>query len=337
MKVEGIIIPEGYKSNTTLIETEVHIKKIKDFFEKELAESLNLTRVSAPLFVEGESGVNDSLNGIERPVKFDILATGKDVEIVHSLAKWKRLALHRYGFKVSEGLYTDMNAIRRDEELDNLHSVYVDQWDWEKVIDKSDRTEEKLKEIVRNIYKVFKETEKYVHKNLISGEEKLPEDIFFITSQELEDMYPKYTSKEREDAICKEHKAVFIMKIGGILKSGEKHDGRSPDYDDWSLNGDILFWYPLLDRAIELSSMGIRVDEKALDYQLKVSGNDYRRKLDFHRMLLNGELPYTVGGGIGQSRICMYFLNKAHIGEVQSTVWDEKNLKVCREYDIKLL
>lgn len=337
MKVEGIIIPEGYKSNTTLIETEVHIKKIKDFFEKELAESLNLTRVSAPLFVEGESGVNDSLNGIERPVKFDILATGKDVEIVHSLAKWKRLALHRYGFKVSEGLYTDMNAIRRDEELDNLHSVYVDQWDWEKVIDKSDRTEEKLKEIVRNIYKVFKETEKYVHKNLISGEEKLPEDIFFITSQELEDMYPKYTSKEREDAICKEHKAVFIMKIGGILKSGEKHDGRSPDYDDWSLNGDILFWYPILDRAIELSSMGIRVDEKALDYQLKVSGNDYRRKLDFHRMLLNGELPYTVGGGIGQSRICMYFLNKAHIGEVQSTVWDEKNLKVCREYDIKLL
>ena len=337
MKVEGIIIPEGYKSNTTLIETEVHIKRIKDFFEKALAESLNLTRVSAPLFVEGESGVNDSLNGIERPVKFDILATGKDVEIVHSLAKWKRLALHRYGFKVSEGLYTDMNAIRRDEELDNLHSVYVDQWDWEKVIDKSDRTEEKLKEIVRNIYKVFKETEKYVHKNLVSGEEKLPEDIFFITSQELEDMYPKYTSKEREDAICKEYKAVFIMKIGGLLKSGEKHDGRSPDYDDWSLNGDILFWYPLLDRAIELSSMGIRVDEKALDYQLKVSGNDYRRKLDFHRMLLNGELPYTVGGGIGQSRICMYFLNKAHIGEVQSTVWDEKNLKVCREYDIKLL
>lgn len=337
MKVEGIIIPEGYKSNTTLIETEVHIKRIKDFFEKALAESLNLTRVSAPLFVEGESGVNDSLNGIERPVKFDILATGKDVEIVHSLAKWKRLALHRYGFKVSEGLYTDMNAIRRDEELDNLHSVYVDQWDWEKVIDKSDRTEEKLKEIVRNIYKVFKETEKYVHKNLVSGEEKLPEDIFFITSQELEDMYPKYTPKEREDAICKEHKAVFIMKIGGVLKSGEKHDGRSPDYDDWSLNGDILFWYPLLDRAIELSSMGIRVDEKALDYQLKVSGNDYRRKLDFHRMLLNGELPYTVGGGIGQSRICMYFLNKAHIGEVQATVWDEKNLKICREYDINLL
>lgn len=337
MKVEGIIIPEGYKSSTTLIETEVHIKKIKDFFEKALAESLNLTRVSAPLFVDSQSGLNDNLNGIERPVKFDILATGTDVEIVHSLAKWKRLSLHRYGFKVSEGLYTDMNAIRRDEELDNLHSIYVDQWDWEKVIDKKDRTEEKLKEVVRNIYNVFKETEKYIHKDLIVGEDKLPEDIFFITTQELEDMYPEYNPKEREDAICKEYKAVFLMKVGDVLKSGEKHDGRSPDYDDWSLNGDILFWYPLLDRAVELSSMGIRVDEKALDYQLRVSGNDDRRSLDFHRMLLNGELPYTIGGGIGQSRICMYFLNKAHIGEVQSSIWDERNLKVCRENDINLL
>ena len=234
MKVEGIIIPEGYKSSTTLIETEVHIKKIKDFFEKKLAENLNLTRVSAPLFVDAQSGVNDNLNGVERPVKFDVLATGKDVEIVHSLAKWKRLSLHRYGFKVSEGLYTDMNAIRRDEELDNLHSIYVDQWDWEKVIDKKDRTEEKLKEVVRCIYDVFKETEKYVHKDLIEGEDKLPEEIFFITTQELEDKYPEYTPKEREDAICKEHKAVFLMKVGGVLKSGEKHDGRSPDYDDWN-------------------------------------------------------------------------------------------------------
>ena len=337
MKVEGIIIPEGYKSSTTLIETEVHIKKIKDFFEKKLAENLNLTRVSAPLFVDAQSGVNDNLNGVERPVKFDVLATGKDVEIVHSLAKWKRLSLHRYGFKVSEGLYTDMNAIRRDEELDNLHSIYVDQWEWEKVIDKKDRTEEKLKEVVRCIYDVFKETEKYVHKDLIEGEDKLPEEIFFITTQELEDKYPEYTPKEREDAICKEHKAVFLMKVGGVLKSGEKHDGRSPDYDDWNLNGDILFWYPLLDRAVELSSMGIRVDEKALDYQLKVSGNDDRRSLDFHRMLLSGELPYTIGGGIGQSRICMYLLNKAHIGEVQASTWDEKNLKVCRENDINLL
>ena len=337
MKIEGIIVPKDYKSNTTLIETEINIKKIKDFFERALAENLNLTRVSAPLFVDSESGVNDNLNGIERPVKFDILATGEDVEIVHSLAKWKRLSLYRYGFNVGEGLYTDMNAIRRDEELDNLHSVYVDQWDWEKIITKEERTEEKLKEIVTSIYDVFKRTEKYVHKELIKGEDKLPEKIFFVTTQELEDMYPNYTSKEREDAICKAHKAVFIMKIGDILKSGEKHDGRSPDYDDWSLNGEILFWYPLLERAVELSSMGIRVDKKALDYQLRVSGNDYRRKYEFHKLLLNDKLPFTIGGGIGQSRICMFFLNKAHIGEVQSSVWDEKNIKICREHEIKLL
>ncbi|WP_288222260.1 aspartate--ammonia ligase [uncultured Clostridium sp.] len=337
MKIEGIIVPKDYKSNTTLIETEINIKKIKDFFERALAENLNLTRVSAPLFVDSESGVNDNLNGIERPVKFDVLATGEDVEIVHSLAKWKRLSLYRYGFNVGEGLYTDMNAIRRDEELDNLHSVYVDQWDWEKIITKEERTEEKLKEIVTSIYDVFKRTEKYVHKELIKGEDKLPEKIFFVTTQELEDMYPNYTSKEREDAICKAHKAVFIMKIGDILKSGEKHDGRSPDYDDWSLNGDILFWYPLLERAVELSSMGIRVDKKALDYQLRVSGNDYRRKYEFHKLLLNDKLPFTIGGGIGQSRICMFFLNKAHIGEVQSSVWDEKNIKICREHEIKLL
>lgn len=337
MKIEGIIVPKDYKSNTTLIETEINIKKIKDFFERALAENLNLTRVSAPLFVDSESGVNDNLNGIERPVKFDILATGEDVEIVHSLAKWKRLSLYRYGFNVGEGLYTDMNAIRRDEELDNLHSVYVDQWDWEKIITKEERTEEKLKEIVTSIYDVFKRTEKYVHKELIKGEDKLPEKIFFVTTQELEDMYPNYTSKEREDAICKAHKAVFIMKIGDILKSGEKHDGRSPDYDDWSLNGDILFWYPLLERSVELSSMGIRVDKKALDYQLRVSGNDYRRKYEFHKLLLNDKLPFTIGGGIGQSRICMFFLNKAHIGEVQSSVWDEKNIKICREHEIKLL
>jgi len=337
MKIEGIIVPKDYKSNTTLIETEVNIKKIKDFFEKTLAEKLNLTRVSAPLFVDAKSGVNDNLNGVERPVKFDILATGEEVEIVHSLAKWKRLSLYRYGFNVGEGLYTDMNAIRRDEELDNLHSIYVDQWDWEKIITKEDRNEEKLKEIVKDIYDVFKKTEKYVHSDLIKEEDKLPEDIFFITTQELEDIYPNLTPKEREDAICKEYKAVFIMKIGDSLKSGEKHDGRSPDYDDWSLNGDILFWYPLLERAVELSSMGIRVDKKALDYQLRVSGNDYRRELEFHKLLLKEELPFTVGGGIGQSRICMFFLNKAHIGEVQASTWDDKNMKICREYDIKLL
>ena len=337
MKIEGIIVPKDYKSSTTLIETEVHIKKIKDFFENTLAEALNLTRVSAPLFVDSKSGLNDNLNGVERPVKFDILATGEDVEIVHSLAKWKRLSLYRYGFNIGEGLYTDMNAIRRDEDLDNLHSVYVDQWDWEKIISKEDRTEEKLKEIVKDIYEVFKKTENYVYSELIRGENTLPEDIFFITTQELEDIYPDLTPKEREDAICKDHKAVFIMKIGDTLNSGEKHDGRSPDYDDWSLNGDILFWYPLLERAVEFSSMGIRVDKEALDYQLKVSGNDDRRNLEFHRLLLNEELPFTVGGGIGQSRICMFFLNKAHIGEVQASIWDDKNIKICREHDIKLL
>lgn len=337
METQGIIIPEGYKSNTTLIETEINIKRIKDFFERELAKELNLIRVSAPLFVDSKSGLNDNLNGIERPVKFDLLSTGEDVEIVHSLAKWKRLSLYRYGFKVGEGLYTDMNAIRRDEELDNLHSVYVDQWDWEKIINKEDRNEDKLKEVVRSIYKVFKRTEEFVHKDLIEGKNLLPEDIFFITTQELEDRYPQYSAKEREDAICKEHKAVFIMKIGDLLKSGERHDGRSPDYDDWKLNGDILFWYPLLERAVELSSMGIRVDKEALDYQLKVSGNDNRRKLDFHQMLLRDELPFTIGGGIGQSRICMFFLNKAHIGEVQATIWDEKNINLCRNNDIKLL
>lgn len=337
MKIDGIIVPEDYKSSSTLIETEIHIKKIKDFFEKALSGALSLTRVSAPLFVESSSGINDSLNGVERPVKFDILATGTDVEIVHSLAKWKRLSLYRYGFNVGEGLYTDMNAIRRDEELDNLHSVYVDQWDWEKIITKEERTEEKLKEIVSTIYEVFKKTEAFVKSEGMGKDIDLPEEIFFITTQELEDLYPELTSKEREDAICKEHKAVFLMKIGDKLKSGEKHDGRSPDYDDWNLNGDILFWYPLLDRSFELSSMGIRVDRESLDYQLRVSDNDFRREFEFHKMLLNDELPFTVGGGIGQSRICMFFLNKAHIGEVQSSVWDEKNLKVCRENAINLL
>lgn len=338
MKIDGIIIPKDYKSKISLIETEVYIKEIKDFFEKELSKALNLTRVSAPLFVDTKSGLNDNLNGIERPVKFDILASGEEVEIVQSLAKWKRLSLHRYGFKEGQGLYTDMNAIRRDEdELDNIHSIYVDQWDWEKIIKKEERNMETLKKVVKDIYEVFKNTEKFIHLNLIKEENKLPEEIFFITTQELEDMYPNLSSKEREDAICKEHKAVFIMQIGDKLKSGEMHDGRSPDYDDWSLNGDILFWYPLLDRAVELSSMGIRVDRERLEYQLKERNAEDRKKLDFHRMILNDELPFTIGGGIGQSRICMYFLNKAHIGEVQSSIWDEKNIKVCRENDINLL
>lgn len=337
MKVQGIIIPEGYKSKKSLIETEVHIKKIKDFFEKSLAENLNLTRVSAPLFVEPDTGINDNLNGVERPVSFDLLESKKELQIVHSLAKWKRYSLFRYGFKLGEGLYTDMNAIRRDEELDNLHSIYVDQWDWEKIIDKKDRTVETLKATVKKIYNAFKATEAFACYELLDEKTFLPEEISFITTQELEDRFPDKTPKEREDLIAKEKGAVFIMQIGGALKSGKKHDGRSPDYDDWTLNGDIIFYYPLLERAFEVSSMGIRVDEEALDKQLKIAGCDDRRELKFHKMLLNGELPYTIGGGIGQSRICMYFLRKAHIGEVQSSVWDDKNMKICEENGITLL
>ena len=337
MNIDGVIIPKGYKSKHSLIETEIQIKKIKDMFERTLAEKLNLIRVSAPLFVEPSTGVNDNLNGVERPVSFDLLESKKEVQIVHSLAKWKRYSLYRYGFKKDQGLYTDMNAIRRDEELDNLHSIYVDQWDWEKIIDKSERNIETLKNVVKNIYEVFKSVENFACTELINEDKFLPEDIFFITTQELEDMYPNKTPKEREDLIAKEKGAVFIMQIGGVLRSGKKHDGRSPDYDDWTLNGDIIFYYPLLERAFEVSSMGIRVDEEALDRQLTIAGCDDRRELPFHKMLLTGELPYTVGGGIGQSRICMYLLRKAHIGEVQSSVWDDKNIRICEENNITLL
>lgn len=333
-----VFIPENYKSNLSLIETEIAIKKVKDFFESKLAETLNLTRVSAPLFLENGSGLNDNLNGIERPVSFDMLAIkDSDIEIVHSLAKWKRFALNRYKFKAGFGLYTDMNAIRRDEELDNLHSIYVDQWDWEKVINKEDRNLNTLKDTVRKIFSVFKATENFVSNEYKSIEKILPEDITFITAQELEDMYPNLTSKERENAICKEHKAVFILGIGDTLKSGEKHDGRSPDYDDWTLNGDILFYDPLFDSAIELSSMGIRVDKNALEYQLQKSGCEDRRTLPFHKALLEDKLPLTMGGGIGQSRICMFFLRKAHIGEVQASIWDEYTHKKCEEAGIELL
>ena len=337
MEFEGLIIPKNYKCQETLIETEIHIKKIKDYFEKNLAEALNLTRVSAPLFVEKSTGLNDNLNGVERPVGFDIKGIDSEFEIVHSLAKWKRMSLARYNFEVGTGLYTDMNAIRRDEDLDNLHSVYVDQWDWEKIISKEERTVETLKETVKKIYGVFKKLENFAVSELIENEKFLPDEIFFITTQELEDKYPNLTPKEREDAICKEHKAVFIMKIGDLLNSGEKHDGRAPDYDDWSLNGDIIFWYPVLERAFEVSSMGIRVDEKALEEQLKKAGCEERKEFDFHKNLLEGKLPYTIGGGIGQSRMCMYFLRKAHIGEVQASVWDEKNKKFCEKYGITLL
>ena len=290
MNIDGLIIPEGYKSKYSLIETEVHIKKIKDFFEKALAENLNLTRVSAPLFVEPNTGVNDNLNGIERPVSFDLLESKKEVQIVHSLAKWKRYSLHRYGFKVGEGLYADMNAIRRDEELDNLHSIYVDQWDWEKIIEKQDRNIETLKDIVKKIYSTFKAAEEFACNELIHEDKFLPDDIFFITTQELEDRYPDKTPKEREDIIAREKGAVFIMQIGGTLKSGKKHDGRSPDYDDWNLNGDIIFYYPLLERAFEVSSMGIRVDEETLDKFINDSKN-IKTKDDMIR--LNDEIKRT--------------------------------------------
>ena len=336
--MEGLIVPEGYKSQGTLKETAKNIKELKDFFQDNLSQALNLTRVSAPLFVKSSTGLNDNLNGVERPVSFDIKTVeGENIEIVHSLAKWKRMSLKRYGFSVGEGLYTDMNAIRRDEDLDNLHSVYVDQWDWEKVINKEDRNEETLKATVRKLYDVFKKTEDFACKNITKTQTILPEDIFFITTQELEDKYPNLTAKERENEIAKEKKAVFIMKIGDVLKSGEKHDGRAPDYDDWSLNGDIIFWNEVLGIAFELSSMGIRVDEKSLKEQLQKANCTDRANLPFHKALLNGELPYTIGGGIGQSRICMYFMKKAHIGEVQASVWDEKNIRICSENNIKLL
>ncbi|WP_138204045.1 aspartate--ammonia ligase [Haloimpatiens lingqiaonensis] len=330
---------KGYKSSLSLKETEKAIKKVKDYFERELSKKLNLTRVSAPLFVKSATGLNDNLNGYERPVSFDALDLGKEesIEIVQSLAKWKRTALYRYDFVEGEGLYTDMNAIRRDEELDNIHSIYVDQWDWEKVISKECRNEKQLKEVVRYIYSVFKNTEDIVHKEYPHIEKILPEEISFITTQELEDMYPDLTSKERENAIAKNKKVVFIMKIGDTLKSGKKHDGRSPDYDDWSLNGDIIFWYPVLNCALELSSMGIRVDEEALLYQLEKENCQYRKELEYHKMLLEGKLPYTIGGGIGQSRICMFFLRKAHIGEVQASLWTEDIIKDCMEQGIELL
>ncbi len=319
-------------------ETEVAIKVIKDFFEAQLAKKLNLTRVSAPLFVERATGLNDNLNGIERPVSFDALSLkGSELEIVQSLAKWKRLALSRYGFLPGEGLYTDMNAIRRDEELDNLHSIYVDQWDWEKIILREERTPKTLKAVVKTIFSVFKDTEELIFKRYPQFKPALPEEIFFITAQELEDMYPDKSPKERENLITKDKGAVFLMQIGARLKSGTRHDGRAPDYDDWSLNGDILFWYPVLQCAVELSSMGIRVDEEALLHQLEISGCMCRKELSYHSSLLKGELPYTIGGGIGQSRICMYFLKKAHIGEVQSSIWPESMICQCEKKNIKLL
>lgn len=332
-----LIIPKQYKSSLGVIQTQQAIKDLKDYFEQRLSEELKLTRVSSPLFVLPETGTNDNLNGVEKAVNFNVPNINKNVEIVQSLAKWKRVALKKYGFDTGRGIYTDMNAIRKDEELDNIHSIYVDQWDWELIIDKEERNNGKLKDVVNKIYKVFKETEKHVHEIYPEIRKILPEEITFITSQELLDMYPDLSPKEREDKIVRDKGAVFLMQIGKILDNGDKHDGRSPDYDDWELNGDILFYNPVLDNAIELSSMGIRVDEESLKHQLDVANCNDRKELDYHKALLNGELPYTIGGGIGQSRICMYFLNKAHIGEVQVGVWPDDMVKECAQSGIHLL
>ena len=326
-----------YQSRLDLIETELAIKQVKDAFEKNLAQALDLTRVSAPLFVPAGSGINDDLNGVERPVSFDVKATGSTVEIVHSLAKWKRYALKKYGFPVHRGLYCDMNAIRRDEELDELHSVYVDQWDWEKVIAREDRTPAFLEATVRTIYAVMQQTAQGICDAFPALENYFPEKISFVTTQELEDAYPGLTPKAREREAVRKYGAVFLKNIGGKLRSGSKHDGRAPDYDDWNLNGDILVYYPPLDCAFELSSMGIRVDETSLIAQLEAEGCTDRLKLPFHRTLAAGELPLTMGGGIGQSRLCMIMLNKVHIGEVQVSVWDEKTHTLCKNENIPLM
>lgn len=335
--MEQFFIPDGYHSELNLHDTQVAIKTVKDFFQQTLAQKLNLLRVSAPVFVNPASGLNDNLNGVERPVSFDIRGQEGTAEIVHSLAKWKRYALQKYGFSHGEGLYTDMIAIRRDEDLDNIHSVYVDQWDWEKILTREERTEETLKETVRAIYSALRKTEKYMAVHYDYIEEFLPKEISFVTTQELLDMYPDCTPKEREYKYTKEKGAAFIMKVGKMLSNGERHDGRAPDYDDWELNGDILVYYPVLDIALELSSMGIRVDENSLDSQLTEAGCDDRRELDFQKAVLNKELPYTIGGGIGQSRICMFFLRKAHIGEVHVSLWPKEILEAAAEKGVSLL
>ncbi len=332
-------IPQGYAPLLGLYDTQKAIGLIKRLFEDHLCGALSLHRVTAPLFVEASTGLNDDLNGVERPVSFDIPAAGAEAQVVHSLAKWKRMALYRYGFHAGTGLVTDMNAIRRDEELDNLHSVYVDQWDWEKVIAPRDRTEEYLRATVRAIVGAICATQTGL-RNVYGRTCSLPqleEEVTFVTSQELEDRYPDLTPRERENAFVREHHTTFVQNIGGALRSGQVHDGRAPDYDDWNLNGDILFWNDVLGQAFEVSSMGIRVSPEVLDRQLTLAGCDDRRQLPFHRMLLEGHLPQTIGGGIGQSRLCMLLLGKAHIGEVQSSVWDRGTVRVCREAAVPLL
>lgn len=329
-------LPSDYHSFLSLRQTEYAIKKVKDFFERDLATELNLIRVSAPLFVDPDSGLNDNLNGVERPVGFD-LYSGEQLEIVHSLAKWKRYALKTYGFRPGEGLYTDMNAIRRDEETDNIHSMLVDQWDWEKIITREERNEKTLRKTVKCIYDALRHTEQYIVNEYEFIGSLLPERITFLTAQQLEDEMPDRSPKEREYEAAKRYGAIFLQGIGGALASGTPHDGRSPDYDDWSLNGDIIVYYPVLDIALELSSMGIRVDEDAMRRQLAAKHCESRAELPFHRALLNGELPYTIGGGIGQSRMCMFFLRKAHIGEVQSSYWSPETVSACRAAGIHLL
>ena len=333
-----LILPENYDPRLSIRETQDAIKYIRDTFQKEFGREMNLERISAPLFVKKSSGLNDNLNGYERPVSFDMLCEPEEeIEVVQSLAKWKRMALHEYGFRPGEGLYTNMNAIRRDEEPDNLHSVYVDQWDWEKVITKEQRTEETLQATVRTIFKVIKHMEHEVWYKYPQAVKKLPEEIVFVDSEELLQRYPDKTAKERENLITKEYGCVFLQRIGEKLSNGEPHDGRAPDYDDWQLNGDILFWYETLSCALEISSMGIRVDEQSLREQLKKSGCEERAALPYHRMLLSGELPYTIGGGIGQSRLCMLLLDRAHIGEVQVSVWPEEMYEECAKNNIFLL
>lgn len=333
-----LIVPEGYQPHLGIRETQIAIKKLKDYFENTLARELGLIRVSAPLFVRPQSGLNDNLTGTERPVSFDVKGiNGERCEIVQSLAKWKRMALKNYDFTFGEGLYTDMNAIRRDDELDNLHSIYVDQWDWEKVLRKEDRTTATLQQTVQQIFKALVATEEHIRGYYPTLPPELPAEIKFITTQELEDRFPHLTPKEREEAIAQEWGAVFIMKIGGTMNSGMRHDGRAPDYDDWMLNGDLILWYTPLQKAMEISSMGIRVNEESLLKQIKELGCEGRLTLDYHRELIKGKFPSTIGGGIGQSRLCMYFLKKAHIGEVQASVWPEEMLIQCQQAGIFLL
>ncbi len=334
----GINLPKNYKSDLNLYETQIAIKTVKDFFQSMLSKQLQLLRVTAPLFVDPASGMNDNLNGVERPVSFDIkYQDGRNAEIVQSLAKWKRYALKKYGFSVGEGLYTDMNAIRRDEEADQIHSIYVDQWDWEKIITRQERNLDTLKDVVRDVYSVLRKTEKYMSIHYDYIQEILPYDIFFVTTHELEEMFPDNTPKEREYYIAKAKGAVCIMQIGDVLANGKPHDGRAPDYDDWELNADIVVYYPVLDIALELSSMGIRVDKDSLISQLEKAGCPERAELPFQKAIINEELPYTIGGGIGQSRICMFLLRKAHIGEVQSSLWPEETMKEAERLGLQLL